>query len=733
MRNKLLSILLISSFLLGSFPTFAEESLDSLPDEEQVDASLFEVEEVKIDEPVSEIILPEDVVSDDLQTDPTTKVASTSEPAITEEAYIHREGSITLPNGCIAVDASGQEHVFTPGSVFLAICALVEAKEAGIISDFVFEDYGWGFMLSSVEGVSPEASEFWELRKNGEEAIAGVRDLEVTRGDTLTFTRTDWTTTEEEVYDRIVIHIDSVLYDVTVPSQCTATAANTGTTTYTFPLEDTDAYFALCALIEARNEGMVNELEFDYYSPGAFISRINGTASNGSIFWALWHNDELASVGAEVLEVQPGDIVSLRYSDATTNWPPIELDERYDFRIAGFAQTNTGTSTDETGGGTGGNGSESPEDETFDLAAAYNFLKKEQNDDGSWDSELVTAWAAFALAAQGPAGMKSSLTNYFREEKPSFDSALDYERHAMALMALNVNPYTGGPDDYITPIVESFDGTQIDDKSIVNDDIFALFPLLHAGYSVDDEIIQKITAFIVSKQSVSGSWVGSVDVTAAAMQALSEVSSLPGVSSSLRKAEDFLRKSQGADGGFDDPFSTTWAIQGIKSVGQSADTWTKGNETPLTYLASHQQDDGGLTTTPSDYSTRAWATAYAIPAVKGYTWNDLMREFKKPTATAEKAAKDEAGIETATTTDSILPEAEVLVAEPLIATTSAPAIVQTAKAAVIPQTNMSSIEEEVVNESEQPMAQPAAVGATGAWEWIKKLVASIWKSIAGIF
>src|SRR3989344_6077620 len=129
----------------------------------------------------------------------------------------------------------------------------------------------------------------------------------------------------------------------------------------------------------------------------------------------------------------------------------------------------------------------------------------------------------------------------------------------MALLSLGINPYSGTSTDYITPIVDTFDGTQIGEL-FPHDDIFAIFPLLHAGYSVNDEIIQKVTAYIVSKQSANGSW-GDPDSTAAAVQALSLINSQPGVSDALSKAKIYLQGHQQSNGGFGNSFSTSWVIQ----------------------------------------------------------------------------------------------------------------------------------------------------------------------------
>ncbi len=262
---------------------------------------------------------------------------------------------------------------------------------------------------------------------------------------------------------------------------------------------------------------------------------------------------------------------------------------------------------------------------------ALTYLVSKQNTDGSFGSPLYSDWAALAFAAGDPGAAKTSLHDYLVTSSPTLSSPTDYERHAMALMALDINPYSGTSKDFITPIINAFDGTQIGDVSFENDDIFALFPLTHAGYSASDDIIQKTVAFIISRQLESGAWTGGVDMTAAAVQALAPLSSLPGVPTALTKAESYLRTQQQTNGGFGSSFSTSWTLQAISALGQSSLSWTANGLTPGDYLASLQQADGGIESTVSDESTRIWASAYAIPASLGKTWNSLLSSYSKPT------------------------------------------------------------------------------------------------------
>jgi len=286
-----------------------------------------------------------------------------------------------------------------------------------------------------------------------------------------------------------------------------------------------------------------------------------------------------------------------------------------------------------SGGGGGGGGGYSITHNKIDVSKAVNFLSSQQNSDGSFGSVLYTDWAAVAFSSlSGESEAKSKLKNYLLTD-PSAIGGLnpiaDYARRAMALMVLNIDPYSGTATDYIKKITDAFDGQQIGDPTLVNDDIFALFPLLKSCYTTNDSIVTGTVKFILSQQNQNGSW-GSVDLTAAAVQALSLTSSIEGVNTAINNAKMYLHGAQSDDGGFGNSFSTSWVLPAIASLSEAEENWMKNNKTPNDYLYSQQQVDGGVENVSMPTSTRIWATAYAIPATVGKSWNQLLNSFSKP-------------------------------------------------------------------------------------------------------
>jgi hypothetical protein len=313
-------------------------------------------------------------------------------------------------------------------------------------------------------------------------------------------------------------------------------------------------------------------------------------------------------------------------------------------------------------GGSIGNGNNQNESE-LNVLKALEFLQTNQRSNGSFGSDLYTDWATLAItAAPDSLGMRSKVGNYLLSHDPSLQNITDYERHSMALMALGIDPYSGTDTNYIEEISERFDGEQIGDDGLVNDDIFALFPLLRAGYDEGDDIIKKTVAFIVSRQGGNGAW-ESPDLTAASIQALSEVRSLPGVNSSLNNARSYLKNIQGNDcsfGSFGNGFTTSWVIQAIIALGEDVDSWSKAGCTPHSYLASLQQDDGGVGETALGSDARIWATSYAITAAMERAWISLLEEFSKQELESENntgdASNETETNEPATSTPETIPE-----------------------------------------------------------------------------
>lgn len=266
----------------------------------------------------------------------------------------------------------------------------------------------------------------------------------------------------------------------------------------------------------------------------------------------------------------------------------------------------------------------------FKSDKAIDFLARNQNKDGSFGtSPMFSDWVAVALgSSQGDNLAKTKLKNYLLTNPDAGPLLTDYEMRAMALMSLGINPYSGTPTNYIQKILGSFDGKQFGDQDLINDDIFALLVLIKAGYRNSDQEIGQDISFLLQNQKSSGSF-GDVDLTVAAVQALSQVATTNDVKDALAKAKAFLIRRQEDSGGFGNIYSTSWAMQAIAGLGEDANSWVKNNHSPQDYLQFSQASDGGMQESDT-IDNRIWGTSYAIPAATGKDWGSILTYFSKP-------------------------------------------------------------------------------------------------------
>ncbi len=338
-----------------------------------------------------------------------------------------------------------------------------------------------------------------------------------------------------------------------------------------------------------------------------------------------------------------------------------------------------------------GGGGSAPNETRIDIARAFAYLASAQKENGSFGSDLLSDWAALAYASiDTPSPAKDKLRKYLRNAVPTIGNTTDAERHAMALLALGINPYNGTPTDYIQKITAAFDGTQIGDAHLVNDDIFALFPLLSAGYNTSDALINKTVSFILAEQEPSGLW-DSIDLTAAAIQALTPLKSLAGVEPSITRAREFLQLHQSDNGGFGSSFSTGWTLQAIKSLNEHPTDWKKSGRSPNDYLALLQATDGGIESPETPEQTRVWATVYAIPGSLEKPWPTLLQTFPKPASSVTVSAGGSFAAPASTTPTTTPPvvlgtTTSSFANTPLLTTTTSLATMATTLPVVLPVT-----------------------------------------------
>lgn len=400
----------------------------------------------------------------------------------------------------------------------------------------------------------------------------------------------------------------SLELEVDVPKTCEV--VDTDGLPHTYTASSDDSYLGICALSAILKNGVVLNigLSSEYEDMGLFVVSFNDVvADSSSQYWALYQNNQFSMSGISTLPVVAGDTISFKLSD----FSGVETGDYVNIAIRSLIKE-----TVEGGGDT------KETKDNFSLEKAISFLSANQLENGSFGEDLYTDWVAIGLAKLGLDNEEISdkIKNYLKKDKLDTSLVTESERRAMALMAFGIDPKDGASEDYIQDIVSSFDGKQIGDTDLINDDIFALIVLSHAGFDKNNEMIKKIVSFVVSNQSESGSW-GSVDMTSATIEALRNFKKLEGASSAISLGEKYILSEQKNDGSFGNVYSTSWATQAL-SPNTSLDEYT---DKAIIYLKNLQKDDGSFD--DGDINNKIWSTAYAIPAIYKLSWNDILEDF----------------------------------------------------------------------------------------------------------
>jgi len=259
------------------------------------------------------------------------------------------------------------------------------------------------------------------------------------------------------------------------------------------------------------------------------------------------------------------------------------------------------------------------------ITKAVHYLRQQQTAEGSIGGVTVSAWAAMALtAAEQDPRECGNLVEYLQTSISTLNenTATDWERHALAIVACSENPRTFGGIDFVTTIESFYDGTQLGNPGIIYDDFFGVLALIACGVPQYSSIIQNERTYIHTQQQSNGGW-GDVDATAAAVMALVAAGE-DRCSDSITKAVSFLKTAQAANGGFQswgtaNAASTAWAACAIAAIGQDPTntTWRKNGNSPIDFLLSLQREDGGFNWDTNHAMNSEWMTSYAIPALLG--------------------------------------------------------------------------------------------------------------------
>ena len=278
-----------------------------------------------------------------------------------------------------------------------------------------------------------------------------------------------------------------------------------------------------------------------------------------------------------------------------------------------------------------------------------NWFLSNQEESGSFG--LGGDWAMTALAAAGlnAADASTSLADPSAQDFYVGDwqasgpggAATDAERAILSGVAggIQTSRLSTSADttksNLVARVAELFDGEQIGEPGLLNDDIFGVLALHHAG--APPELLRSIVDYLRTQQKPDGGWSwnaspgapADTDMTGSVVAAFCAAGVGPG-DGDLDEALALLHTLQDpASGGFIAPpeafgigvntDTTAWVTSGLIQCGldpQGAEWTTAQGKTPLDYLASMQQPDGHFDWT-EEFAGGAFETYSSVRPLAG--------------------------------------------------------------------------------------------------------------------
>ncbi len=258
---------------------------------------------------------------------------------------------------------------------------------------------------------------------------------------------------------------------------------------------------------------------------------------------------------------------------------------------------------------------------------AINFLKNQQDSDGSIGGLSISPWVSMAFASVNEKSESfHQLTSYLIssiDKLNKTEKATDWQRHILGIITSNSSLVQTKKNYYTQKIISFYNNNQIGEEQNIYDDCFGIFALSSLTNNSINQTIQKnLKQNILKDQQINGGW-GDVDTTAMCIMAL-RILGLSSDNTSIINAYSFLRNFLDESGGFiswgsANTASTSWAISALSTLNTSMKEliWNESQSNPLTYLLKMQQEDGSFNYSNSSKLNPIWMTSYAIIALRG--------------------------------------------------------------------------------------------------------------------
>ncbi|MBM7652958.1 DUF4430 domain-containing protein [Neobacillus cucumis] len=460
-----------------------------------------------------------------------------------------------------------------------------QALKAAVGNENVeFTDTSYGPMLTGINGVKAEGTQYWAFFINGVSAQVGPDSYKVQTGDKITFRLTDYTKPA------------SATVSLKVVDDKKNTIANLSS------IEVIGSPNAFQLLQVALGNDQVGFEDTQY---GKMITSLKGIKAEGTNYWAFYVDGSMAPVGAESYQLQNGNQISFQLESYAT-----------DPGNGGGETTPTPTTpTPTTPTPTPTTGTISAGDLQKGINSSSAYVLK--NDIGEWQ--------AIALKKAGktiPESYLPGVQTVVKDKQGKFSKITDTERYALGVLAAGGNPENVAGFNLMEAI---YNGNVT--KQGLNGVAYALIALDSANFSVPTKAQwtkQKLVSYLIEKQNQDGGWAwdesatSDIDTTAMILTALAPYKDQAGVKEKVNAAVNYL-SSQYQASKIDNSSTAAQVIIALSALGTDANSgdFMKDNSGLVQYLLTYQNKDGGFDWQGGDESD-AFTTAQAFQGLVAY-------------------------------------------------------------------------------------------------------------------
>jgi LPXTG-motif cell wall-anchored protein len=419
-----------------------------------------------------------------------------------------------------------------------------------------FSETTYGKMLSGINGIEADGTNFWAFFANGISSYGDPSTYQVQNGDRITFRYTDWTKPIENTVTLEIV--DSESKNIIQP-------ASTGF------FGSPNAFQLLQAILGP------DQVEYEQFSFGKMIKSLQGVEADGvKNYWGFLVNGEPALSGAEDYQLKAGDVISFQLT-AIEPLPATPGEED--------------------------NGTPNPTPSTPVATFPHETLQSAIDSVSQYALQSqVGEWEAIALKQAGktiPAGYLESVKAAVKERQGKFSRITDTERYVLGILAAGGDPTNVEGYNLVEAI---YNGNVT--KQGLNGVAFALIALDSADFQVPASAIwtrEKLIANMIENQKFDGGWewadgLGSdIDLTAMILTSLAPYKDQDNVKGSVDKAVEFL-KNQYQNSKVGNSNSAAQMIIALSALGVDANSTPFADQSSslLQFFLSYQNSDGGF-------------------------------------------------------------------------------------------------------------------------------------------